>query len=43
LRRLLTDPEAHLRPLDFLVLADHSDRMGFFPALSSGDPKMLAA
>ena len=30
------------RPLDFLVVADHSDNMGFFPRLSSGDPKMLA-
>jgi hypothetical protein len=30
------------RPLDFLVVADHSDNMGFFPRLKSGDPKMLA-
>jgi hypothetical protein len=30
------------RPLDFLVVADHSDNMGFFPALSGGDPTMLA-
>jgi hypothetical protein len=30
------------RPLDWLVVADHSDNMGFFPALYSGDPKMLA-
>ncbi|MCU0855515.1 MAG: DUF3604 domain-containing protein, partial [Rhodobacteraceae bacterium] len=30
------------RPLDFLVVADHSDNMGFFPALSGGDPAMLA-
>lgn len=30
------------RPLDFLVVADHSDLMGFFPLLSSGDPQMLA-
>jgi hypothetical protein len=30
------------RPLDFLVVADHSDNMGFFPALLSGDPDMLA-
>jgi hypothetical protein len=30
------------RPLDFLVVADHSDNMGFFPALFGGDPKMLA-
>jgi len=35
--------EARLsRPLDFLVVADHSDNMGFFPALNSGDPDMLA-
>ncbi len=30
------------RPLDFLVVADHSDNMGFFPDLFSGDPKILA-
>ena len=30
------------RPLDFLVVSDHSDNMGFFPALVSGDPDMLA-
>ena len=30
------------RPLDFLVVADHSDNMGFFPRLAGGDPKMLA-
>jgi len=30
------------RPLDFLVVADHSDNMGFFPALVSGRPDMLA-
>ncbi|MEE4120300.1 MAG: DUF3604 domain-containing protein [Paracoccaceae bacterium] len=30
------------RPLDFLVVADHSDNMGFFPALLSGRPDMLA-
>jgi len=30
------------RPLDFLVVSDHSDNMGFFPLLQSGDPKMLA-
>ncbi len=30
------------RPLDFLVVADHSDNMGFFPKLKSGDPAMLA-
>jgi hypothetical protein len=30
------------RPLDFLVVADHSDNMGFFPRLFEGDPAMLA-
>ncbi len=30
------------RPLDFLVVADHSDNMGFFPLLFAGDPGMLA-
>ncbi|MGD8866543.1 MAG: DUF3604 domain-containing protein [Gemmatimonadales bacterium] len=30
------------RPLDFLVVADHSDNMGFFPRLFSGDPAFLA-
>ena len=30
------------RPLDFLVVADHSDNMGFFPRLYAGDPAMLA-
>jgi hypothetical protein len=30
------------RPLDFLVVADHSDGMGFFPQLMSGDPDLLA-
>ena len=30
------------RPLDFLVVADHSDNMGFFPRLHSGDPEFLA-
>jgi hypothetical protein len=30
------------RPLDFLVVADHSDNMGFFPRLSGGEPSMLA-
>jgi len=29
------------RPLDFLVVADHSDNMGFFPRLLAGDPAML--
>ncbi len=30
------------RPLDFLVVADHSDNMGFFPRLFAGDPGFLA-
>jgi hypothetical protein len=30
------------RPLDFLVVADHSDNMGFFPKLLAADPSMLA-
>ena len=30
------------RPLDFLVVADHSDGMGFFPQLMGGDPELLA-
>jgi hypothetical protein len=30
------------RPLDFLVVTDHSDNMGFFPDLFSGKPEMLA-
>ena len=30
------------RPLDFMVVADHSDGFGFFPTLMSGDPTLLA-
>jgi len=30
------------RPLDFLVVADHSDNMGFFPRLYAGEPELLA-
>jgi hypothetical protein len=30
------------RPLDFLVVADHSDNMGFFPKLFAGDPAYLS-
>ncbi|MDB6133702.1 MAG: hypothetical protein JWM59_1945 [Verrucomicrobiales bacterium] len=30
------------RPLDFLVVADHSDNMGFFPDLLAGKTEMLA-
>jgi len=31
------------RPLDFLVVADHSDNMGFFPDLRAGAPYVLAS
>jgi hypothetical protein len=30
------------RPLDFLVVADHSDNMGFFPDLFAGKSELLA-
>jgi hypothetical protein len=30
------------RPLDFLVVTDHSDNMGFFPDLFAGNPAILA-
>jgi len=30
------------RPLDFLVVADHSDNMGFFPRLYAGESALLA-
>ncbi|HEX5272163.1 MAG TPA: DUF3604 domain-containing protein, partial [Gemmataceae bacterium] len=30
------------RPLDFLVVTDHSDGLGFFAQLLAGDPKILA-
>ena len=30
------------RPLDFLVVTDHSDGFGFFPLIFSGDPSILA-
>jgi len=30
------------RPLDFMVVADHSDGFGLFPRLFSGDPLLLA-
>ena len=30
------------RPLDFLVVADHSDNMGMFPDLFAGKPEVLA-
>jgi hypothetical protein len=35
-------PVKLFRPLDFLVVADHSDNMGFFPDLFAGKPAMLA-
>ena len=30
------------RPLDFLVVADHSDGMGFFPMIMAGTPEIMA-
>lgn len=30
------------RPLDFMVVADHSDNMGFFPDMFAGKPEVLA-
>jgi len=30
------------KPLDFLVVADYSDNMGWFPSLIDGNPEMLA-
>lgn len=30
------------RPLDFLVVADHSDNMGMFPDLAAGKPNIIA-
>ena len=30
------------QPLDFLVIADHSDNMGFFPDLVAGAPHILS-
>ena len=30
------------RPLDFLVVTDHSDGFGFFPLLVRGDPRIMA-
>jgi len=35
-------PTRLARPLDFLVVADHSDNMGFFPDLYAGAPNLLA-
>ena len=31
------------RPLDFLVVTDHSDNMGFFPNLQAGSPYVMAS
>ena len=31
------------RPLDFLVVTDHSDNMGFFPHLQTGAPYVMAS
>ena len=30
------------RPLDWLVVSDHSDNVGFFPDLKAGNPAILA-
>jgi hypothetical protein len=35
-------PAKLARPLDFLVVADHSDNMGFAPDLLAGKPEILA-
>jgi hypothetical protein len=35
-------PAKLLQPLDFLVVADHSDNMGMFPDLLAGKPEILA-
>jgi Protein of unknown function (DUF3604) len=37
-----SQPAKLSRPLDFLVVSDHSDNMGFFPQLLAGNPAMLA-
>jgi hypothetical protein len=36
------EPVALRRPLDFLVLADHSEALGLFPLLQERDPTLLA-
>jgi hypothetical protein len=41
-RASLGEPIKLSRPLDFLVVADHSDNMGFFPDLLAGKPELLA-
>jgi hypothetical protein len=35
-------PATLSRPLDFLVVADHSDQMRFFPDFFAGKPEILA-
>jgi hypothetical protein len=35
-------PVKLVRPLDFLVVADHSEYLGFMPRLFNGDPEVLA-
>lgn len=35
-------PAQLVKPLDFLVVSDHSDNLGFFPKLAAGDPAFLA-
>ena len=35
-------PATLTRPLDFLVVADHSDQMRFFPDFFAGKPEILA-
>ncbi len=35
-------PARLVTPLDFLVISDHSDNLGFFPKLAAGDPAFLA-
>ena len=34
-------PASLSRPLDFLVVSDHSDNMGFFPDFFAGKPELL--
>lgn len=36
------EPAKLSRPLDFLVVADHSDNMGMFPDLFAGKPEVLS-
>jgi len=41
IRSTTAGPVRLARPLDFLVVADHSDNMGFFPDLFAGKPQIL--